>query len=372
MDWTRERVGGSRGSEHGCNIDPRCLNPKKDLSPSRPRPTGGPAGCPGLPRAERPARRTPAGARPVGDRIRRKGGASTPAERDSFRADDGTRLVSYEAGERRGPPLVLCGGLGGGFAVWRPVVERFGRRFRVLAWDYRGLYASERPRRQRSVAMRHHVRDLLALLRHKRVEAPVLVGWSMGVQLGLELHRSHPKLPRAFVGLFGTAGRPFETAFDAGVAPRVASGVLGALRVVGTRLRGVGPYLARAPGVARAFVRMGRELGMMAPSLDVAAFREIAEEWTRLDLALYADHFEALGRHDASDLLPRIHTPTLLIAGGRDRLTPPHLAERMARSMPDADFELLPDATHFGLLEVPDAIVTRMARFAEERLGIDV
>jgi pimeloyl-ACP methyl ester carboxylesterase len=266
-------------------------------------------------------------------------------------------------------PLVLCGGLGGGFAVWRPLVERFGRHFRVLAWDYRGLYASGPPR-QRRAQMSHHVRDLLALLRHKRAEAPVIAGWSMGVQLALELHREHPSLPRAFVGLFGTAGRPLDTAFDSALAPGIAPPVFALLRAAGTRFRQVGPRLARAPGVARAFVGAARGLGLMSPSLDLARFRDIAEDWTRLDLAIYADHFEALARHDASDLLPAIRTPTLLIAGGRDRLTPPRLAARMAQAMPAADFELLPEATHFGLLEEPAAIGARIARFVEERLGM--
>jgi pimeloyl-ACP methyl ester carboxylesterase len=220
--------------------------------------------------------------------------------------------------------------------------------------------------------MTHQVRDLLALLRHKRAEAPVLAGWSMGVQLALEVHREHPDLPRALVGLFGAAGRPFDTAFDSGLAPEVAPRVLGALRAVGTRFRSIGPRLARAPGVARAFVHAGRGLGMMAESLDVDRFRDIAEDWARLDLAIYADHFEALARHDATDLLAQIRTPTLLIAGGRDRLTPAHLVERIAKTMPDADYELLPDATHFGLLEEPAAIVARIARFTEERLGIRV
>jgi pimeloyl-ACP methyl ester carboxylesterase len=298
-------------------------------------------------------------------------GHATAIRNGSFRADDGTRLACYEAGPSDGVPLVLCGGLGGGFAVWRPVVERFASRFRVLAWDYRGLYASGPPRR-RALDMHEQVGDLLALLRHKRAEAPVLVGWSMGVQLALELHRSQPELPRAFVGLFGTAGRPLETAFGSGLAPAVAAGVLGALRATGTRLREFGPRLARAPGVAPAFVRAARALGWMSPQIDVDAFREIASDWTRLDLALYAEHFEALFRHDAWDLLHRIRTPSLLIAGGCDRLTPPHLAERIASTLPDADFELLPEATHFGLLEEPDAIVERMARFAQQRLGIEV
>ena len=264
---------------------------------------------------------------------------------------------------------MLCGGLGGGMRVWHALLERFAPRFRILAWDYRGLYASERPRRA-GIELRDHVGDLLALLRHKRVEKPVLVGWSMGVQVALEVHRTHPELPRALVGLFGTAGRVLDTAFDSPLTARVVPGVLRVLRAVGTNFQSLGPRLARAPGFASGFVRAARSAGLAAPGLDVDAFRDIAEAWTRLDLALYAHHFDALFRHDAWDLLPEIRTPSLLVAGGRDRFTPPHLAERMAKTLPDAHFELLPDATHFGLIEEPDEIADAIARFAEERLGI--
>jgi 3-oxoadipate enol-lactonase len=108
----------------------------------------------------------------------------------------------------------------------------------------------------------------------------------------------------------------------------------------------------------------------MAPRLDLAAFTEVAEAWTRLDLEVYARHFEALDAHDAWDLLADIRTPALLIAGGRDRLTPPHLAERIAQAIPGAEYALLPEATHFGLIEEPAAIAARIAAFARERLGI--
>lgn len=265
---------------------------------------------------------------------------------------------------------MLCAGLGGGFAVWRPLLAALGPRFRVLTWDYRGLYQSAAPRQRDALSMQHQVRDLVALLRHARVEAPLLMGWSMGVQLALELHREHPKLARGVIGLFGTAGRPFGTAFDAAWPALVAPGVLAALRGAGTRFRGVGPRLARAPGVARAFVGAARAFGLMAPGLDLAAFTEVAEAWTRLDLDIYARHFDALDAHDAWDLLEEIRTPALLIAGGRDRLTPPHLAERIARAIPGAEYALLPGATHFGLIEEPDAIAARIDAFARERLGI--
>ena len=98
-----------------------------------------------------------------------------------FRADDGTRLAWYECGRSDGPPVVFLSGLGGGVGIFRPMVGRLGGHCRLIGWDYRGLYKSARPRRTDRLEMGQHVQDLLALLRHAELEAPILVGWSTDV-----------------------------------------------------------------------------------------------------------------------------------------------------------------------------------------------
>jgi len=60
---------------------------------------------------------------------------------------DGTELSVQEVGTGR--LVVLANGLGGSLRAWGPVLERFGPGHRVVAYDYRGLYASV-PRRTRT------------------------------------------------------------------------------------------------------------------------------------------------------------------------------------------------------------------------------
>jgi pimeloyl-ACP methyl ester carboxylesterase len=313
----------------------------------------------------------------------RDGGGATPASRRRargrapdairqrwFRGCDGTRLAWYEAGRRDGPTLMLLSGLGGGFGIWRPFLRRFGADFRLVGWDYRGLYASETPATPEALSMDHQIRDLVALVRHARVESPVLVGWSMGVQLGLELHRRHADLPRALVAIHGTSGRPLETVFDAALPAAAVPGALALLGRVGRGFAGFGPRLVDTPGIARGFTWLCRGLGLMDARVDVEIFRDVAREWTRLDFAAYARTFAHLGEHDASDLLPKIRTPTLILAGERDPLTPPRVARRMAALLPAAELALLPGATHFGLMEQPDAITEHVARFLATRIGL--
>ncbi len=267
--------------------------------------------------------------------------------------------------------MVFCSGLGGGLLIWKPLIERFHARFRLIGWDYRGLYQSERARHDGAYDLIHHVRDLVHLLDHAGAESPVLVGWSMGVQVGLELHRHHPGRAAALVAIHGTAGRPLDSAFESGVTARVAPYVFGLMKLLGRRFGLVGPTLARRDIVVRSFVEIGRRLRCMAPDIGVTGFQEVAEDWTRLDLDAYARIFEALGAHDASDLLEGIDTPTLVVAGDADLFTPLALAEEMAKALPDASLEVIGGATHFGLLEYEDEITDAVERFVEAR-GLDL
>lgn len=283
---------------------------------------------------------------------------------------DGTDLAWYEAGDPDARPMIFCSGLGGGVEIWRPLIERFAARFHLIGWDYRGLYHSERAPHSGAYDLIHHVRDLVHLLDHTASEQPVIVGWSMGVQLGLELERHHPGRAGAMVAIHGTAGRPLHTAFDTSVASSVAPYLFRLMKVLGPRFGLVGPSLARNPVVVRSFVEIGRRLSCMSRDIDIPAFRDMAEDWTRLDLDAYARIFEALGAHDATDVLSRFAPPTLVVAGGADRFTPVELSADMVEQLPDAALEVIDGATHFGLIEYPEEIADAVERFVDAR-GLD-
>jgi len=286
-----------------------------------------------------------------------------------FQAEDGTWLTGYRAGPARGPAMVLCNGLGGNVVVWHSLIEHFAARYRVLSWDYRGLYSSEPARDREAYSLPHHARDLARLIEHEALESPVIVGWSMGVQVALELHRLQPERVRAMVAIPGTHGQPLRSAFDNAVTELVSPGVFSAMRLVGDRLAGVAPSLARQPAIVSAFLWAGRRLGVMSHRMDRDVFQQLAEQWLEMDLAIYAEIFERMAEHDAGDLLASIRTPTLVLAGDQDRFTPAHLSSRMVEEMPDAELEIVKGATHFGLLEYPDAIAKAIDRYLALRFG---
>ncbi|OGS90461.1 MAG: pimeloyl-[acyl-carrier protein] methyl ester esterase [Gallionellales bacterium GWA2_60_18] len=76
---------------------------------------------------------------------------------------------------------------------------------------------------------------------------------------------------------------------------------------------------------------------------------------------------EILRDTDLRAVLPQIGQPALVIAGGRDRLTPPQASRHLAQAMPDARLIEIEGAAHAPFLSHPDEFVKQVAVFIEER-----
>ena len=70
--------------------------------------------------------------------------------------------------------------------------------------------------------------------------------------------------------------------------------------------------------------------------------------------------------HDASDRLPEISAPTLVLAGGRDSTSRPELGREVAELIPGARFHVLENESHQPFQEVPDEWNDRVDAFWRE------
>jgi pimeloyl-ACP methyl ester carboxylesterase len=72
-----------------------------------------------------------------------------------------------------------------------------------------------------------------------------------------------------------------------------------------------------------------------------------------------------LAELDLTEAVPSLRTPTLVMAGDRDRLTPPSHARRLHRALPQpAGLVVLEGAGHMLPVERADAVNTRLREFA--------
>jgi pimeloyl-ACP methyl ester carboxylesterase len=263
---------------------------------------------------------------------------------DSF---DGTPIAYQVRGE--GPAVVLANGLGGTYTAWRHQYALLGDRYKTICWDYRGLFRSGRPARLDTLALEYQTKDLEIILDAEEVDRAVFMGWSMGVQLNFEYYRRHADQFAGLVVLSGVAGRPFETALGIPMLQSVLPAVALVLKHGATAMSTGSRMAARWSGLIPTLQR----LGMVARSLDADVFFDIAREFSSLDFEAYGETLRRLGEHDASDLVHRVHVPTLVVAGTDDFFTPLKTAEELAQNLPDATLAVVEGGTHYAAVEFP-------------------
>lgn len=284
---------------------------------------------------------------------------------ESFRADDGTLLAAHHTGNG-GLPVVLANGLGGTFTAWKPLVDRFRDRCRFYSWDYRGLYRSQAPADHGNLGVETHAADLRALLDHFELEEAVIAGWSMGVQVALELHRDHADRFLGMILMNGTYGAPFDTAF--GSLP--TRKLLPPFFAFGKAMAPITSAVVHAFARWEYTVPLASRFHLVDPRIDAGAFYGIAREFAHLDMDVYLETMLRLGDHDAGDVLSDVEVPVLIIAGDRDMMTPKAVTERMVHDMARAELFVVPRGTHYCLLEYPELVTLRVEKFLRDHYGL--
>jgi pimeloyl-ACP methyl ester carboxylesterase len=89
----------------------------------------------------------------------------------------------------------------------------------------------------------------------------------------------------------------------------------------------------------------------------------VIRQFSRLDFERYFKMMLRLNEHTAEPYLSQIAVPVLITAGSRDIMTPVESAELMARRIRDAELLVVPNGTHYTLLEYPDIVNLALERF---------
>ena len=256
----------------------------------------------------------------------------------------GARLNVVDAGQ--GPPLLFVHGFPLNHAMWRFQIEELSRSgFRCIAPDLRGFGHSSVS--QGIVTMEQFADDLAELLNAMRIQDQVVFcGLSMGGCVAWPFERRHPQWLKAMI-LCDTRVVS-DTAEAAANRRKLAEDVLQH-----------GPEIVANAMLPRLFA-----------ASTFAKQPEIIEETRRMILAtnpqgIAAGSLALAGRLDARSWTADVTLPTLLLAGEHDVISTPLEMRQIAEVMPNARFEVIPDAGHMAPLENPQVVNRVMREFLE-------
>lgn len=266
---------------------------------------------------------------------------------------DGTRVAWTDRGDGA-VTVILANGIGCTDTYWvhlLPYLAEHGHR--VVFWDYRAHGRSGPPSNPNEVAIGSHARDLWAVADAADARRAVLVGHSMGVQTILEAYRLAPERVAGLVALAGPFEHPAKTFYGASILHHVLPFVNAGMTAVPAVTRLVWQSMMEQADLMYWSGRAGRMIGGDAPK---ALMDEYFEHLSRLDPLVMIRMVNAMGDHSARDLLGHITTPTLVVAGENDVMTPPKVAAEMATSIPGARLEVLADTAHTLPIDHPDIV----------------
>ncbi len=223
---------------------------------------------------------------------------------------NGTKIYFAQFGEAGAPVLMLHGGLGNS-NYWGHQVRELAKDFSVTVMDTRGHGRS--PVTSRTFSYELFAQDAIALLDFLQIPAARIIGWSDGGVTGIELAMSRPeRVSKLF-------------AFGANATPA-----------------GMRPGGARSSVFAAYAARCRVEYAELSPN---------PKRWPQLVQGLGAMWRSEPNYPDRK--LARIKAPTAIADGDHDEIIRPEHTRRIAEIIPGSRLAILPNTSHFAMLQDP-------------------
>lgn len=274
---------------------------------------------------------------------------------------DGTMIAVRHTGpgegDGHGLPLLAANAVGATYASLRRALVDLERQRPVITWDLRGLLDSGPPVSPRNDPGAH-AEDAIAALEHHGVDRFVLVSWSNGSRIAIEIATRYPERVAALAMISGGYGHPpgrllrFELASMIPVIASVAKYFSGPL---GTSFRGL---IAR-PELAG----LVRQSGMVGATADTPALVDLLKGMASCDLKSLLTTLQDVVGDSGAELLGHIQAPTLMVIGDHDQFTSKRMTVEMKKAISDSRTITYEGATHYLPLEFPARLSDDLRRF---------
>ena len=243
--------------------------------------------------------------------------------------------ISYKI-QGRGEPLVLIMGFSLDQLGWMFQAGAFGKHYRVVTFDNRGVGKTDKP--GGAYTMKMMADDTVGLMEHLDIRKAHIVGASMGGMIAQEIAVSCPEKVDKLV-----LGCTFARRDDSG---------------------GLSPDFPRALGFPEDYTDEDARSVPVLRAVDTLYSLSIARPLYRIALIPMlrlkarlngttglTGQLEAILSHDTFDRLKEIAAPTLVITGTQDRAIAPTSSDVLANSIPGAKLVKVDGGSHAFWIE---------------------
>ena len=249
-------------------------------------------------------------------------------------------MAYREAGA--GAALLLLHGIGSGSASFTAQLDGLAGGLRVIAWDAPG-YGGSDPLPAETPPLADYAAAVAGLLDALDIERAHLLGHSLGALICAAFAAQHSDRLLTVTLADPTAG--YATAADELRVDRLNARI--------EAIERLGPA-----GMAEQRVHQ-----VLSPNASAAAFEHVRAVMSRLRPEGYAQAARMLHSSDIFADAARIATPTLVMCGSADTVTPEEGCRRIAAAIPGAHYHTLDGLGHASYAEGPDLFNAALSDF---------
>lgn len=222
---------------------------------------------------------------------------------------------------------------------------------RVISYDVRrGL------KRTSDYTLDLLVSDLLGLMKALDLDSAVICGHSFGGLVAMQFALQYPQKTKALILASAFAAPPPDVSSD---------------RFVGWISSAGHPFHASLGTMVK--VQMSRLFGRKSSAISmehqVAAIKTIAHQAAQVAKSTINQRMHIIHKVDFRPALAEIISPTLVIAGGKDKSFFLSSAQQLYQSIPDATLEVIEGCGHFCFLTRHDQFNSAVDDFLSDRLA---
>jgi pimeloyl-ACP methyl ester carboxylesterase len=241
---------------------------------------------------------------------------------------------AYHANDQARKPLVLIHGAGGDHLSWPSQIRRLSG-YRVYSPDLPGHGKSRGHGLQRIPAYGERINNWLNELEFPDI---FLCGHSLGGAIALWTAIHHPERVKGLILIGSGATLPVNLSLI--------------------------EELASPQGFPTAVDNICR--WSFSPKTESRLIDEVRKQMLKNRPTVLGGDFRACDAYDLSEQLDQVKSPTLILVGEEDKMTPMRFAEGLREGIRDAELQVIPGAGHMAPLEQPRKTADLIREFLEK------
>jgi pimeloyl-ACP methyl ester carboxylesterase len=256
----------------------------------------------------------------------------------------------------QGYPILCLHGHPGSSRSMSVFTDRLSRQFKTLAPDLRGYGKSYT---RKNFQMEDHLDDLIRLLDRHKIDRCLLLGWSLGGILSLELVLKYPDRFSGLI-LIASAARPWSSHPKTTKMELLFTGIAAILNSI-------------KPGWQKNIDLFGKRslFRYLVYQQTALPYRYLASQGVPAFFKTSAAASRALSAvlqsgYNRVEDLQRIEIPCLILAGDRDRHITAISSQETANKLKNCQWQCYPNTAHLFPWEIPDRVLDDIEQWLEK------